>query len=227
MASCISTTKDGERCKRVSEEGVCWQHKSQLLHKAKIIHSTAIVSLQKIVESGILYDSGELIKRRIFESGGEGNIAVRKCCNPYLYTLQEQIPKSCDEACATYFRLLLEDTPLPGIHKGKCLISFSTQILCEDDVEWHINTCENNGFLISGGIAYYGDCYPNQRTILKRNIATFTRDEYNRTMKDMELVITQSVPIEYILTVYFGNQTDFDDNREFLRRYGIKATLLN
>ena len=41
MASCVSTTKDGERCKRVAEEGVCWQHKSQLLHKAKIIHSTA------------------------------------------------------------------------------------------------------------------------------------------------------------------------------------------
>ena len=227
MTSCVSTTKDGERCKRVSEEGVCWQHKSQLLYKSKLIHSTPIFSLKKIIDSGMLYDSGELIKRKIFENGGEGNISARNCCNPYLYPFQEQIPKDCNEACGTYFRLFLEGTPLPKIHRGKCLISFSTQILCEDGVEWHINTCENNGFLISRGVAEYGDCDSNQRTILKRDISSLTLDEYNRTYQDMELVITQSVPIDYILTVYFGNLKDLDENEEFLRRYGIRATLLN
>lgn len=87
MSECLCIEKDGEKCRRICDQDFCWKHQAQLLRGSKLVHSTSIESMRRIVDSGILYDSGELIKRQLFMPGGEGNISKRKCCNPYDYQI--------------------------------------------------------------------------------------------------------------------------------------------
>ena len=219
--------KNGEKCKRICNEGVCWQHKAQLLNGSKLIHSTSLAALKLIVEGGILYHSGELIKRQIFIQGGEGNISRRQCCNPYDYPTQESIPSWCLEACATYFRLLTQGTPIPKPRPGKCILRFSTVILCEDEFTWHLNTMENNGFLISANSAHYGedsDIY--SRTLLKKDIGMINESDFSKQLGGNEVVITNNVPVDYLVAVYFGSEKDYNQNKDFLIAHNITPLLI-
>ena len=172
MTECVCFNKNGKKCKRMCDSGVCWQHKAPLLLNSKLLHKTSILGMQKIVQSGMLLDSGELIKQQIFTPGGEGNISRRACCNPLMYPNQDDIPSTCNEACATYFRLLPAWMRVDAPRKGHCLLQFSTQLLCEDSVKWFFNTMENNGFLISNREAYYGfDSSIPSRSILSSDIS--------------------------------------------------------
>ena len=225
MSECLCLRKDGEKCRRICDEGVCWQHQAQILNGSKLIHSTTIESMLRIVDNGILYDSGELIKRQIFMAGGEGNLSKRKCCNPYDYPIQEDIPSWCLEACATYFRLLRNETPIPKPKAGKCILRFSTVILCKEGVEWHINTMENNGFLISNNSAYYGHHSEiPSRTLLKKDINLIGPSDFS---KNLEVVITSSVPTDYLLAVYFGSEKDYNENKLFLVSNNITPILMS
>jgi hypothetical protein len=227
MSECICLNKNGEKCKRVCDTGVCWQHKAPLLLGSKLIHKTSLDGMHRIVESGVLLDSGELIKRQIFTPGGEGNISKRKCCDPRSYSNQRDIPSWCLEACATYFRLVLKDKKIRKPPKGRCLLQFSTRILCNEDVDWHFNTMENNGFLISDGSAFYGiDSDIPSRTVRKNDINTLEVNDFRKELEGGELVILQSVPTTYLLAVYFGDKDDFDRNKDFLSQNDIVPILL-
>jgi hypothetical protein len=211
-----------EKNVNVCVEDVCWQHKAEMLRGSKLIHSTTIESMRLIVQSGILYSSDELVRRQIFMKGGEGNIGKRKCCNPYDYPNQSDVPGSCSEACATYFRFLLQGRPIPIPKRGMCILRFSTNILCNEDFEWHFNSEENNGFLISNNVARWGSGEYESRTILKRDIHNIQESDFVKKYPG-ELVITRSVPTEYLTEVYFGSEEDYEANKDFLKSYDIRA----
>jgi hypothetical protein len=129
-----------------------------------IVHATSLRNLPKILRYGYLYTQPS--RQKLQETNlviGEGD-SSRKLCS-HTATLDELKSSKCEESVGVYFRVYPTLESIPEPKRNQALIVLDAAIL--QHYKWHINYCENNGFLIrEGENAYFGDedkdCPPSE-----------------------------------------------------------------
>jgi hypothetical protein len=129
-----------------------------------IVHATPLRNLSKILRYGYLYTQPS--RKKLQETNlaiGEGDVS-RKLC-PHTTTLDEIKSSGCEESIGVYFRVYPTLESIPEPKRNQALIILHASILTH--YKWHINYCENNGFIIQEGEnAYFGDedkvCPPSE-----------------------------------------------------------------
>jgi len=199
---------------------------------AHLIHSTKVEFLAGILDSGYILSNIERRQNDI-ASVNEGS-AVRTICDPYA-----NLNSSCDEAYGVYFRLSMYGKI--EIKKRKALCSLILSPKCLNETLWHINTCENNGFIILDGKAPFGDCEKSIFTIAPKKVVsllpasvssqikpmkTLTVELYDSVRSSLEVVVANSVRLKYVEKIYFSDSVHLSRYGKRLSRMGIKSDLL-
>ena len=183
-----------------------------------IIHFTSEDSLIKILKSKWLYNQIDR-QRNTVCSVGEGNL------NRIAISAHANIkPDHKYEAIGVYFRLWLNNTKFfPKYKESSIGLELSTNIL--NNVRWHLNTCENNGFVIKNNKAPWGDCENDIYTLY--DLDSVDINDYNIYGYGYELIIEESINIgESLLTIYFNDEKTYELMKEIVNNLGYNAVLI-
>jgi hypothetical protein len=212
-----------------------------LTNNTQLLHATKEEFLSSLLESGNLMSNIERREKGLVNIG-EG-YANRTICHPY-YT---DIPQKCTETYGVYLRLFMYgnkffNTDIYPFKKERnyCGLVFSPK--CLDGTLWHINTCENNGFIILDGNAEYGDCekdfsitiapqqvidiLPKTTITQIKPIETLTSDFYEQVKYTTEVVVLNSIDLKHLEKIYFMNPEHLEKYREKLDDMNISYELI-
>jgi hypothetical protein len=208
----------------------------------ELLHATKEDILNTILDSGVLLTNIERKEMGIV-SQGEGNIK-RELCHPYK--LEGEIPKKCSETYGVYMRLFMYgkrffNTNVSPFKKEKNYCGLVLSPSCLDGTMWHINTCENNGFIIVDGKTGFGDCDTPAVTIapqqvidiLPENIKTqiksieiLTPEMYDEVKETTEVILLNSVSLKHLEKIYFMNPEHMEKYKTRLDGMNIKYELI-
>lgn len=183
-----------------------------------IVHFTSESALISILKSKYLYDQIDRKTRGIALSGEGVNNRVT------LSAYDENVELSnMYEATGVYFRLWLDDLqPFPPHSQSLIGIELSIDVL--QTVVWHLNTCENNGFVIRDGKAPWGDCENEIQTL--HDLRDVNLADYHRYGHGYELVIEKSVDIQdFLIAVHFNDEKTYGMMKGLINDLGYDAVL--
>jgi hypothetical protein len=199
---------------------------------AHLVHNTAAKYLSAILDTGYILSNVDR-RRNDIASVNEGN-SFRTICDPYITP-----GKECDEAFGVYCRLSMYGKMELSHNPSVCGIVISPAFL--DKTSWHINTCENNGFVILDGKAPFGDCKKSIFTIAPERVAALlpasmmhqihpldalTPELYTRIKSSIEVVVASSIPLHYVEKIYFADPICAAKHEKRLGVMGIKVDII-
>jgi hypothetical protein len=155
------------------------------MDKIELVHYTNISNLPKILEIGKILDQRDRVKYSNIKEG-EGSFE-RKLCDP---TIEKVDIDKCDEAYGVFFRVHVKNTKFILPRRNQVAIVFKGEIL--RNKSWHLNYCENNGFLVRDNYVPFGNedatCPDSCNKIKDINLSSIDP-------KDSEIIIYKSVSI--------------------------------
>lgn len=207
----------------------------------QLLHATKAENLLSILTNGSLLSSKEREEQGILAQG-EGTLK-RIRCHPY----HVDIPQKCSETYGVYMRLFMYGDKFFNTNvfpfkkeNNYCGLVFSSE--CLNGTLWHINTCENNGFIIMNGNAEYGGCDedlsytiapPQVIDILPESIKSqiqspsiLTKEFYDKVKRTTEVIVLESIDIKkYLKKIYFMNPEHMEQFKSKLDEMGIEYEL--
>jgi len=212
-----------------------------LRNDTHLLHGTKEGFLDSLLESGHLLSNIERREKGLYNVG-EGN-ANRTICHPY----KADIPQKCTETYGVYLRLFMYgnkffNTDVYPFKKERNYCGLVLSPKCLDGTLWHINTCENNGFIILDGNAEYGDCDKSlSLTIAPKQVIDIlhetaidhikpveilTPEFYDEVKSTTEVVVLNSIDLKHLEKIYFMNPEHLDKYREKLDKMNISYELI-
>lgn len=198
---------------------------------------TPVVNLQSIINSRMLYSNKDRIRNGIYpESGhGDANEYEHLLCDANTnFNLNPKLLKKCVYGIGITLGVLAFGNDKVGrfdsedstqrVHLNCCLY-FSVDFLRNH--YYHVNQIDNMGFYIYDGVAWGG--YSTTKKFVSfddSEIRNLTPELYYENYEDMEILVKESIPIEYLQHVKFGSKKDYDYFKEQLDELGVTSDYL-
>lgn len=204
---------------------------------------TPVTNLQNIINSKMLYNNIDRIKHGIYPESGHGDANEFKhhlcdaCTNFDLYP---NLRRKCKDSIGITLGVLAygnikigrfdRDDEYSHVDKNCCLY-FSSDLLRSR--YYHVTTDDNLGFYIHNKATY--KIYKEDSEFKPKYLISFNESEiknmtpeiYFETYEDMEILVKESISLEYLTHISFGSSKDYEYFKDQLDSLDITSSILN
>ncbi len=195
-----------------------------------LTYVTPVVNLQSILDAGMLYNNIDRIKHNIRAKSGHGhaNQNLHKLCEGCTnFEEHPELSKKCGDSIGITFGVLAFGNTINSRFEYKpngtnCCLYFYPDIL--KDKYYHINTLDNQGFYIYKYMrGYMNEDDLQGKSFDDSTIKTMTKEEYLMEHNEAELLLRDSVSLEYLFHIEFQNPNDYNHFKDILASRNITS----
>ena len=191
---------------------------------------TPMINLQEILNSKMLYSNVDRLKHGIYPESafGDANQFRHHLCDSKINFIENpDLKRRCHDAIGITLGVLAYGNTEVGRFSeevgtfSRCCLYLSSNFLKHH--YYHVNTIDNLGFFIYNNTIIGGEKDKKYISFNDNNIKDMTPDIYFETYEEMEILVKDSIPLEYLTHIKFSDERDYDYFKPQLDELGITS----